>query len=158
MSTNVTPQRPLQYEFLMEIRVDLELQIIGDTPAGHRRIYPIKGGWFKGPNLQGDVLPGGSDTFLVRPDGVGTLDVRATLKTDDGALIYVTYQGRMHHVPSLEAKLIAGEAVPWSDYYFRVAPLYETASEQYIWLNQIVAIGVGEADLGGVTYSVYRIL
>lgn len=155
MST-LTPIRPLQYEFLMEIRVDL--QIIGDTPAGHRRVYPIKGGWFKGPNLQGEVLPGGSDAFLVRPDGSATLDVRATLKTDDGALIYVTYQGRMHHVPSLEAKLINGKSVPWSDYYFRVAPLYETASEQYAWLNQIVAIGVGEVDLEGVSYSVYRIL
>ncbi len=158
MSTDVLPQRPLHYEFLMEIRVDLDLQIIGDTPAGHRRIYPIKGGWFKGPNLLGEVLPGGSDTFLVRPDGVGTLNVRATLKTDEGALIYVTYQGRMHHVPSLETKLIAGESVPWSDYYFRVAPLYETASEQHVWLNRIVAIGIGEADLGGVSYSVYRIV
>lgn len=153
-----TPLRPLQYEFLMEIRGDLDLQIIGDTPAGHRRLYPIKGGWFKGPGLQGEVLPGGSDAFLVRPDGTATLDVRATLKTDDGDLIFVTYKGLLHPVPTLEARLIGGETVAWSAYYFRIAPVYETASEKYAWLNQTLAVGVGEADLGGVSYTVYRIL
>lgn len=158
MENPQTPQRPLQTEFLMEIRADLDLQIIGNTPAGHRRLYPIKGGWFKGPGLQGDVLPGGSDAFLVHADGTATLDVRVTLKTDDDALIFVTYKGLLHPVPTLEAKLMAGEAIGWSEYYFRIVPFYETAAEAYAWLNQTLAVGVGEADLGGVSYTVYRIL
>lgn len=158
MSTDLISRRPLQYEFLMEIRVDLDLQIIGDTPAGHRRLYPIKGGWFNGPALHGSVLSGGSDSFLVDATGRGLLDVRMTLKTDDEALIFVTYKGILHHVPTLEAKLIGGEAVNWSEYYFRIAPFCETASDKYAWLNNILAVGVGEADFGGVSYSIYRIL
>lgn len=157
METQQASQKALSTEFLMEIRVDLDLQIIGDTPAGHRRLYPIKGGWFKGPQLQGTVLPGGSDSFLVRPDGTGILDVRLTLKTDDDSLIFITYQGLLYHTPSLETKLMSGEAVDWSAYYFRIAPFCETASEKYGWLNRTLSIGVGEVDPNGVSYSVYQI-
>ena len=81
-------------EFLYEISAYLESPIaIGENPHGNRQIVPVTGGSFEGPRLKGKVLPGGGDWLLVRPDGVGELDVRATLQTDDGAFIYVTYRG-----------------------------------------------------------------
>lgn len=150
--------RSLNSEFLMEVRADLSMQIIGDTPYGHRRIYHITGGYVKGLNIEGEILPGGGDWFLIRPDGTARLDVRLTVKTNDDALIYVTYQGILHHTPTLEKRLIAGETVDWQEYYFRIAPFFETASEKYGYLNHTLAVGVGEADFSGVTYSFYRIL
>jgi hypothetical protein len=87
------PNEP-QLEFLYEISAYLESPIaIGENPHGNRQIVPVTGGSFEGPRLKGKVLPGGGDWLLVRPDGVGELDVRATLQTDDGAFIYVTYRG-----------------------------------------------------------------
>jgi hypothetical protein len=58
---------PLQYEFLMQFTAELDsAQIIGDTPQGDRRIIPVIGGSFSGPQLKGQVLAGGGD-WLVRP-------------------------------------------------------------------------------------------
>ena len=67
---------------------------IGQTPAGMRRIAPVTGGHFTGDRLNGTVLPGGNDWVINRHDGVMVIDVRLTLQTDDGALVYLTYQGR----------------------------------------------------------------
>src|ERR1700747_1376683 len=72
---------------------------MGATPRGTRRFYPAIGGSFEGPRLCGEVLPDGGDWLLLRPDGVLEQDVRITLKTDDGAFIYVRYAG-MRHGPS----------------------------------------------------------
>lgn len=157
-TSSTAPIRELSTEFLMEMRAELNMQIIGDTPSGHRRIYHIMGGTVKGPDIEGEVLPGGGDWFIVRPDGSALLDVRVTVKTDDDALIYVTYRGILHHTPTLERRLMAGETVRWDEYYFRIVPFFETASEKYSYLNQTMAIGVGEADFAGVSYSVYRVL
>ena len=66
---------------------------IGATARGTRRYYPAIGGSFEGPRLRGEVLPDGGDWLLMRPDGVLEQDVRITLRTDDGAFIYVRYAG-----------------------------------------------------------------
>src|SRR6202165_4857195 len=72
----------------------------GAVPHGTRRTVPITGGDFDGPRLRGSVLPGGSaDWLLLRPDGVLELDLRATLRTDDGALISTRSFGLRHGPP-----------------------------------------------------------
>jgi hypothetical protein len=85
----------------------------------------------------------------VRSDGSVTVDVRLVLKTFDDALIGMTYRGIRHGAPDVIARLENGETVDPGDYYFRVAPLFETAATQYAWLNNVVAIGTGHrrADL-----------
>jgi hypothetical protein len=45
-----------------------------------------------------------------------------------------------------------------SDYYLRTAPLFETSSSSYAWLNKIVSIGIGERLADGVKYEVFEIL
>ncbi len=66
----------LKTELLCEVSVDLEPpQDVGNTPHGVRRIYYVKGGTLEGPKLKGEVLPGGGDWLLLRPDGAGELDV-----------------------------------------------------------------------------------
>ena len=42
--------------------------------------------------------------FLYEITGVGELDVRVTLQTDDGAPVYVTYRGYLSRVMELAAR------------------------------------------------------
>jgi hypothetical protein len=103
------------------------------------------------------VLAGGGDWLLVRPDGVGELDVRATLQTDDGALVYVTYRGYLSRIMELIPRWAAGEEIPREEYYFAVTPYFETGAPQYAWLQQTIAIGIGQLVRGAVAYDVYAV-
>ena len=153
-----TDRRPLQHEFLFEISADLMPgQEIGRTPMGVRTIYYVTGGSFAGPRISGIVLPGGGDWLLQRGDGTALLDIRATLETDDGHLVYTNYRGYIYSPPHVLAKQKAGQPLEWSDYYFRTAPFFETSSEKYAWLNNVLAVGVGEFGDSTVAYSVYAI-
>lgn len=133
----------LKYEYLCTAEAELEpAQPVGKTPHGTRMIVYVKSGTVTGPKISGKVLPGGGDWYLVRPDGVGEVDVRATIQTDDGALIYTHYKG----------------VIDSKNGYFRTTPRYETTSEKYAWLNSIVAVGVGSSIEKGVRYDIFRIL
>jgi steroid delta-isomerase-like uncharacterized protein len=145
-------------ELLYDITMDAELHDLGQTPAGHRRIVIVKGGTFEGPKLRGDVLPGGGDWLVERGDGTRALDVRITLRTDDGHLIYAQYPGLFHAAPGVMERLLRGEAIDPSEYYFRTAPFFETSSTKYAWLNHIMAIGIGRRTPTQVAYSVYAVL
>jgi len=68
-------------------------QMIGPLPEGIRAIFYVTKGEITGPKLRGRILPGGGDWFTVRTDGVGIVDGRVTYESDDGALIYVAYNG-----------------------------------------------------------------
>jgi hypothetical protein len=78
----------LEFVFAAHVTVDRPLDL-GDVGKGGRRIVPITGGEFSGPQLRGKVVPGGADWQIVRHDGVAELEARYTLQTDDDALIYV---------------------------------------------------------------------
>jgi len=150
--------RPLRSELLMEFSADIEdPQAVGDTPHGLRRIVYFRGGDFSGPSLRGKVLAGGGDWLTVRKDGMGQIDVRTTLRTDDGALIYVTYGGLLDLPAAVRDRILSGEQVSTSEYYLRSLVLFETAAPRYAWLNRVVAVGVGERTRTGVAYSIHVI-
>jgi hypothetical protein len=150
----------LKYELLFDIVGTLdESQNIGNTSKGVRVIAPVSGGSFKGPKLNGKVLPFGADWLMIRSDGVYELDVRITLETDDGALIYAYYRGIIEISPEVYERIFTkGEDVDPSEYYFRTTPVLETGSEKYEWLNNIICVGVGKLSPGKVEYKVYHIL
>jgi hypothetical protein len=129
---------------------------IGNTPRGNRQILLGDSGSFKGERLQGIIQPYGADWFLVRPDGVGELDVRVTLQTDDDALIYMRSEGFLKYSRENAKKVLSGEADP-ADYYFRERTVFETGSDKYNWLNSIVAVGTGWYRPGAVGMSIYEI-
>jgi hypothetical protein len=130
---------------------------VGATPHGTRLIVPVTGGSFQGPRLTGRILPGGGDWLLVRPDGVGELDVRATLETDDGALLYVTYRGYISRVFELLPRWSQGEEIPREEHYFVTTPYFETAAPAYDWLQRTVVVGLGQLIPGGVRYDVFTV-
>ena len=134
------------------------LQIVGATPGAYRRVGVVPSGVFEGERLSGRVLDGGADWQNVRSDGSTALDVRLVLETFDDALIGMTYRGIRHGAPDVIARVEKGEAVDPGDYYFRIAPLFETAATQYAWLNNVVAIGIGHRRADGPVYSIFEVL
>ena len=150
----------LKTEFLYRAHIDVEgFYEVGETFRGKRTIVRVKGGYFDGPRLKGDILAGTGDWFLVRPGGVAEGDVRDTYRTHDGHMIYVSYRGILNIAPDVWERLGRGEAVDSSEYYLRTQPMFETAADTpYGWLNNILAVGVGTQEAMGVTYDVYQIL
>jgi Protein of unknown function (DUF3237) len=144
--------RPL---FLLREQVP-PLLIVGQTPAGFRRIGVIQGGTFEGERLSGEVVSG-NDWQTVRADCL-KLDVRLVLRTTDGALIVMTYQCLRAGPPNVLEKLDKGEAVDPTSYYFRMNPVFETSSPKYDWLNRIIAVGTGHRLPDGPIYSIFEIL
>lgn len=145
---------------LFTIRLDVgAMDDMGVTPYGHRRIATVAGGTFEGDELKGTVQPTpAGDWITVRSDGVWELDVRLTLKTHDGHLIYMSYRGLRHGPQWVLDRLAKGEKVDPSEYYFRTAPRFETASEKYSFLNRIISVGVGRREATGPIYEVFQIL
>ena len=136
---------PPDLGFAFELRAQVGQPLdIGPIPGGRRRIIPILGGTFEGSGLKGRVLPGGADWQIVRADGLGELDTRYTLETDDGKLIYVQNVGIRHASPEVTAKLMAGQPVDPSLVYFRTVPKFETSAPDLAWLMRSIFVGTGE--------------
>jgi hypothetical protein len=154
----------VQSRFLtrLEIQGDIPNEL-GLTPKGKRRVVYIKGGTFAGPELSGEIAPGGGDAALIRHDGVFEADVRLLLRCHGGDMIHVTYRGIWHGTVDVMSKLLAREeAVDPAQYYFRTAVFFETGASKYAWLNKILAIGYGLPQPrnvgGGIAYDIYEIL
>jgi Protein of unknown function (DUF3237) len=131
---------------------------LGHLSQGHRRIVPLTGGTFAGPELNGTLMPGASaDWQIVLADGTALGDLRYTLQTDDGALLYVQSRGVRHGSADVLARLGRGEDVDASEYTFRTSTQIETASRRLDWLNRGVFIGVGGRRPGGVIYETYLV-
>jgi len=150
-------------ELRTEILFDMEAEVVaqhdvGAAPFGKRKIYIVGDGMFAGPELRGKVLPGGADWLLKASNGISELDVRATLVTDDGQLIYTYYRGIYYTSQEVKKRMDSGEDVQASEYYFRTTPRFETGSARYEWLNRVIAVGVGQKTATGISYRVYRVL
>jgi len=148
--------------YLFDMLVDLNPRLdFGQGPLGQRVFFGSAGGRFEGPKLRGEVLPGGGDWTLFRPDGVMALDVRITLRTHDDALVHMTYGGRWVTPPELRSEIADPEKryqIDPARYYFRTNPLFETGAKQYAWLNDLVCIGSGYLIPGGIAYRVSQVL
>ena len=149
----------MKLEYLMEYTVLLQrppLDLSGG-PFGNRLIFPVTGGSFEGPRLKGTVLPVGGDWLLVSEDGTGRLDYRATLETDDGALIYLQYTG-VGRSDETRPALTPGASEEYGDRYYMITPRFETGDERYGWLNGFVYVAEGKRTAEGVDYRVYAVV
>ena len=119
--------------------------VLRGTPVGDRLIYEVESGQIDGERLRGK-LKGSSaaDWMVAAPDGTGTLDVRALVETDDGALVFLYYQGRVN--------LALGQGAP-----LYATPKFETGDGRYRWLNTIQAVGKGTMAGNTLTYELYEL-
>ena len=151
------PSKPsLEFLFRVEARVAAP-KSLGRTEAGERRIVDILGGTVEGPNLKGEVLPGGADWQIIRPDGSAVLDARYTIQAADGAFIYVRNYGIRHGPPEVLARLMSGEQVDPASYYFRSSPVLETGAPQHAWMNNIIGAGSATRSRDRVVIDFYAV-
>jgi hypothetical protein len=135
-----------------------EIQKLGQTPYGERRIIDIVGGTVDGPKLKGKILPGGADWQIVRADGVVHLTARYTAETEARGLILINAEGYRHGPAEVMARLARDETVDPAFYYFRTFMRFETADPASSWLNRILAIGTGARQKGAVQIDVFEVL
>ncbi|MDW3218866.1 MAG: DUF3237 domain-containing protein [Acidimicrobiales bacterium] len=149
----------MQLEHLLNLRAELKDPItVGETGFGTRQIVDVVGGTFEGPGLTGTVLPSGADWLTIGSDGTARLDVRATLETDDGALIYVQYPGVMVINEAAMNALAGGGETQFGEVEFFTQPRCETGHPDYAWLNRVVAVGQGRLFPNGVEYNISRVV
>lgn len=117
--------------------------VVNGGPLGTRVVAEVDTIAVAGERLNASMLgKSAADWLTMGPDGsYGTLDVRATLKTDDDAIIYMEYSGR---IDLTNGKVVA-------------APLFQTGEEKYDWLNRIQAIGVGQNSPENLIYELYEV-
>ena len=141
-------------EFIWEAKVKIANMInVGESKSGVRRVIPITGGTFIGPKIKGEVLLGGEDSQLVRPDGDTELNARYLLKTDDGYVIQVVNKALIHT-----------DAKSKAFYCKSVLDIEAPKDSPYDYLNHAIFIGtlkMPELKLGEEPYvviGVYKLL
>src|SRR5437764_3324839 len=103
------------------------------------------------------IQPAG-DWLSILPNGSGRIDVRLTLKTDDAALIYLSYNGVVHHTQESRERLLRGAVITANDGYGMNAPVFRTSQPKYAWLNATQAIAkVIELKLGQGSFIKYEV-
>jgi Protein of unknown function (DUF3237) len=157
MSSVHLPEPRLTLVYRLEATLGQTLDL-GERPQGHRRIVPQTGGTFTGPQLRGKLLPGASaDWQTILPDGTALGDIRYTLQTDAGELLYVQSRGVRHGSAEVLARLGQGEDVDPSEYTFRTSTQIEAAARDLDWLNKGIFISVGGRQANGVIYDTYLV-
>jgi hypothetical protein len=157
MSRDRLPEPRLTQVYLLKATLGQPLDL-GESVQGRRRIVPLTGGTFDGPELRGKLVPGASaDWQTVRPDGTALGDIRYVLQTDGGDLLYVQSQSIRHGSVEVLARLGRGEDVDPSEYTFRTSTRIETAAPDLEWLNKGIFISVGGREPAGVIYETYLV-
>jgi muconolactone delta-isomerase len=154
---NQVPAPQLTFVYRLEAALGQPFDI-GETTQGHRRVVPFTGGTFTGPDLSGTLLPGASaDWQITQPDGTALADVRYTLQTEQGTLLYVQSAGVRHGSVEVLTRLARGDDVDPDEYTFRTATRIETANPELDWVNKGVFTSVGGRRPASVTYETYLV-
>ena len=148
-----TPQRQAaepkapELEYVVRLNVTLgQAYSSGNNGKGTRTIIPITGGTFEGPDIRGEVLPGGAD-YQLAVDGRNEVEAIYCIRTDDGVTIHVRNNGiiKMGGMGGM---------------YFRCAPKFEAPKDsKYAWMNESLFLcqpGMGGMG-GGITLDVWRV-
>jgi hypothetical protein len=130
-------------------------EVIGPVAEGIRANFYVSSGEITGPKMRGRIRPVGGDWVIVRTDGVGLLDVRATMELDNGALVYTTYGGVVDLGANGYDLFLQGILPAHVD--LRIVPRYQTSHPDYLWLNRLQCVGVGalDRDQSMVSYDIY---
>jgi hypothetical protein len=155
-ATEILASLPVRH--LCDWSIELEPVQVVPTPVGTRMIYVLKSGTCTGERLQGEFVPGGGDWLLVGQDSVARIDVRVTLRTDDGELVFVTNSGVISMSPEALERLGHGETIRWDEMYSRSVPRFETSSEKHGWLTSIQTISINEIGPDRIDYRIYEVL
>jgi hypothetical protein len=153
-STQVTAEYVMTYVAPLDppMAIDNGMMIVNVRP----------GGWVKGPDINGKFISPGADWLRIMPSGVFRLDVRGLIETDDGAHIYMSYNGIIKNSEESAERLNNGELLTDKDIpYFIAAPTFQTSSEKYAWINEVQTINkmveIQFGEKGYVKYDLFII-
>jgi hypothetical protein len=126
-----------------------ERVVVPNGASGTRAIVEVISMRYDGDRLKASLKGRTSaDWLTIAPGGqYGTADVRCTIETDDGAVVFVQYNGRISFgPPGVPSRLV-------------VAPRFDTGDDRYAWLNRIQAVGVGNfyAENRVLTYEFFEV-
>jgi hypothetical protein len=123
--------------------------VLGELNGTERRFVAIKGGSVSGPLFSGTILPGGSDTQLVRANGTIELVARYALDLGPLGTVLVENTGIRHAADTAD-----GNRRP----YFRGVMRFEAPRATLGWLNDTVFITTGYREGGTVYLDVFEVL
>lgn len=131
---------------LCAIDITLGAQVfVGPGPLGMRVIAEIESGTVTGERLAGTIRQTGGADWLLVNGRVGIVDVRMTLETDDGAVVFISYGGRVDLTDGPGAAPIY------------TAPTFEVSDDRYAWLNTVQAVGRGQLDGSRLVYELAEV-
>ena len=128
-------------EFFAALTVNLIAEPIGVTPEGYRVNFYIRDGRVIGPGINAVVQPVGGDWMVIRPDGVGAVNIKITYKTEDGALILEQAGGVFDTGPEGYGLVAAGTLQGAPPFY--ATPTWSTSHPAWTWLNRKQGVGFG---------------
>lgn len=117
--------------------------MIRPTPEGLRVNVYVTSGEVFGPKLQGHFRPVGGDWLLIRPGGIGVLDVRATMELRRSTGLYDLWWRRGTRTGY--SQFMQGKPPARAD--LRIVPRYHTSHTGYLWLNRLQCVGIGVVDI-----------
>jgi hypothetical protein len=153
------PLTQITTEYIMTLHCPLDPPhaAVGDLQIFNART----GGWVRGPAIRGEVIAPSGDWLRISPGGARKLDVRLTIKAEDGGIIYMSYTGRSRAPDAAALRLEGGETLGPDQLYFIIAPTFETAAVAHAWLNDTVAVGkivsVNRKNDRHVTYDIFAV-
>jgi hypothetical protein len=119
--------------------------VLPNSPAGTRVIVEMKDLRVEGDRLRGSLKGNAAaDWLTIGPDATGTIDVRATMETHDGAVVFMHYQGRRDFSQGMDAPIYT-------------APKFDTGDDRYAWINKIQAVAKGTVEGATLTYEVFEL-
>ena len=155
-ATTVNPVSSVDLEYICSYWATLAPpEVVGPVAEGIRINFYVTDGEVSGPKMRGRLKTVGGDWLLLRTDGVGLLDVRATMELNDGALVYTTYGGVVDLGSDGYNQFLKGILPPRPE--LRIVPRYHTGHPDYLWLNRLQCVGVGVFDVAQsrVSYDIY---
>lgn len=152
---------PFEYEYLFSFAADVDPEFETYDPScyGFRLNGYIVGGKVWGPKINGTIKPVGADWCTGNPNGVQNVNVRTTILTDDGAKIYMPYQGR-NDIGDYEAFLKYKQFIFLEQVRNAITYRLESDDPRYDWVNKVFCFGFGIAKFSDpvvVRYDVYAL-
>jgi Protein of unknown function (DUF3237) len=129
------------------------------SPLGARLCWQVTEARLRGPRIDAGLVMPGADWIRLGADGIRRQDLRATLCTEDGALLMFEYDlGIVRESEAFISALSSGAATSFGDQYMCMAPRFDTGDSRYSWLTE--SLFIGEGRLAGnhqIEYRIHRV-
>lgn len=134
-----------ELEYTAHVEVKFKKPVVfGETPEGLRVNFYAEAGVMRGA-LSGRVLRNSADYMIIRRDGMGLIDIRAAIETDDGARLWASEVGLVDFGATGYQRLLSGDyqGTPQLQTYMKLL----SDSAAYAWVHRVSFLAVGTADM-----------